>query len=363
MPLFATPSKFLSGLLLLSACLIIGCASAPNGASDSGASDPDAPPPRPWQRATLKGAVQTSIDAFGTRMVVRVWASTLNRNPASALLEAITEIKRIEALTSPTNATGELFRVNEKSWDEAVPISDELAQIFIDSDSMYRIAEGKFDITYVPYRGEKDFVEEDINKMKDWDRQPKLSAQPRKLIGNQGLLLDLNPARVRRYNRRNQINLNGMIRGYAIDRATRFLATQKLAGFAVIADGLVGAAGIALKDPNLMCIEDPKALGRCKAALVPLQANRIFYFGTSASLERRGKLFDPKSSWSYRSGGVTIAGPNAKWVQFALTYGGIADEGRLNTLFEKNRNLGLAGTYLGSNSEWLGSLRPYFEIK
>jgi hypothetical protein len=345
--------------------LLIGCSSADKGAdpkSAAGQAGAEAePPPRPWQKGTLKGVMQTSIEAFGSRMFVRVWPSTANRDPTGALLEAVTEIKRIETMTSPNYASGELFKINEGSWNGAVEISPEMAQILIDCDQMYRISEGKFDITYVPYRGERDFVEDDINKIKNWDAEPKLSKTPKKLIGTQGLLLDTNPTRIRRYNRRHRLNLNGMIRGYTIDRVTQILAPKQLAGFAVISEGLVGAAGIALKDPNLLCIENPERLGTCLKNLTPQMTNRVLYFGTSASLERKGKMFDPKSSWSYRAGGVTIAGSSAKWVQFGLTYGAIADEGRLNTLFEKNRNLGLSGMYFDANNktQLVGSLMPY----
>jgi thiamine biosynthesis lipoprotein ApbE len=346
-----------------------GCSSSSKRNKDSSTTqNGDASPPRPWQKMALKGVVQTTVQAFGSKMVVRAWPSTTHPKPNGALLDAVAEIKRIEAFTNPTNPSGEVFLINEKGWDSAVPISDELAQILIDCDRMHKVSEGKFDITYVPYRGERDFVEDDINKIKNWDQEPPLSPQPLHLMGEKILLLDLaqngKPAQLRRYNRRHRLNLNGMIRGYAIDRVTQLLAKQKLAGFAVISEGLIGAAGLGLQDPGLMCIENPKALGTCIKKLTATMQNRILYFGTSASLERKGKMFDPTSAWSYRTGGIFIAGSSGQWVQFGLTYGAIADEGRLNTLFQKNRQLNLSGVYFDPNdtTKILGSLSPYFSF-
>jgi thiamine biosynthesis lipoprotein ApbE len=327
---------------------------------------PEAPkiPPRPWQRIALRGVTQTSLDAFGAKIVIRTWPSNTTPSTNSALLDAVTEIKRIDQMTNPGMDLSEVAKINREAFEQPVPISDELALILQDCNRMYQLSEGKFDVSYVPYQTEQNFTDDDINKIANWDQQPKLSPNPLKLLGPQGLLLDQNPPRIRRYNRRNRLNLNGMIRGYAIDKVSRLLEEKKLGGFAVISEGLIGAGGVALTDPGIMCIEDPQALGKCIKGLKAKDPAKILYVGSSPSLERRGQMFDPNSTWAYRSGGVIVAGPSAKWVQFAMTYGSITDEGRINKLLDKSNGLNLAGVYFDATDKTrlVGTLSPFAEI-
>lgn len=327
---------------------------------------PDAPvpavvPPRPWEKGALKGATQTSLDVFGTKMVVRVWPSQRTPDVRGVLSKAIAEIRRIENMVSPDIDTSEVSKVNQGAWEGPVTVSSEFARILQDCDRMFRFSQTTFDVTFVPYKNrDKDFTDDEINKIKNWDAQPKLTANPQHLMGSQNLLLDQNPPRLRRYNRRVRLNLYGMIRGYAIESVSRILAPLGLYGFAVIADGLYAAAGVALQDPNLMCIENPNALGTCFKQIRPANASMVYFGGTSASLERRGKMYDPNASWSYRSGGVTVAGTTGRWVQFALTYGAIVDENHLNQLFDTKKGLGLSGVYFdkAKKATLIGSLAP-----
>lgn len=319
-------------------------------------------PPRPWEKGALQGVTQTSLEVFGSKMVIRAWPSQRVPDTRPALAKAVAEIRRIESMVNPDIDTSEVAKINQGAWEGPVQISPELAQILIDCDRMFKFSQATFDVTFVPYKNrDKDFTDDEINKIKNWDKEPKLSANPLHLMGDRNLLLDQNPPRLRRYNRRTRLNLYGMIRGYTLERVSRILAPMGLYGFAIIADGLYAAAGIALQDPNLMCIENPNSLGTCIKQVRATDPSKVYFGGTSASLERRGKMYDPNATWSYRSGGITVAGTTGRWVQFALTYGGISDEGRLNQLFDKSKGLGLSGLYFDKiqKTQIIGSLAPY----
>ena len=224
-----------------------GCSTAPKSAVT----------PRPWQKIISKAYFQTSSSEFGKRIVVRVWPDKSAKMPAKeSAKEALSEIRRISTMADAGQSISLLAKVNEQAYQGPVPITQEFLDILATSDRMYQFTEGKFDVTFVPVKYGSEESEMDLNKVTDWDEQPALSPEPLHFFGNKGVIVDRNPLVIRIYNRRTKINLNGMIRGYAIERAAKLLQEKGHAGFAIIADGFLAASGVALKDPGIMCVED-----------------------------------------------------------------------------------------------------------
>lgn len=321
--------------------------------------------PRPWQKIVSKAYFQTSSSEFGKRIVVRVWPDKAAKTPAKeAAKEALAEIRRISTMADAGQSSSLLAKVNEQAYQGPVPITQEFLDILVTSDRMYRFTEGKFDVTFVPVKYGSQESDMDLNKVTDWDGQPALSSEPLKLFGNKGVIIDRNPLVIRIYNRRTKINLNGMIRGYAIERAAKLLQEKGHAGFAIIADGFLAASGTALKDPGIMCIEDPNRLGNCFKSIQAGKDTSILFLGTSASLERKGISFDPTAVWSSRSGGVVLAGREGAWVQFATTITAVMDDANLIDFFGKSAKFGVSGAYFTpvKKDGLAGDLAPFATI-
>ncbi len=332
-----------------------GCSTAPKAAVT----------PRPWQKITSKAYYQTSSSEFGKRIIVRVWPDKGAKMPAKdAAKEALAEIRRISTMADAGQSTSLLSKVNEQAYQGPVPITQEFLDILSTSDRMYQFTEGKFDVTFVPVKYGSEESDMDLNKVTDWDEQPALSPDPSRFFGKKGVIIDRNPLVIRVYNRRTKINLNGMIRGYAIERAAKLLQEKGHAGFAIIADGFLAASGVALKDPGIMCIEDPARLGNCLKSIQAGKETSILFLGTSASLERKGINFDPTAVWSSRSGGVVVAGREGAWVQFATTITAVMDDANLVDFFSKASKFGVSGAYFTPSKKdgLAGDLAPFATI-
>jgi len=344
-------------IVFVLACLqLVGCASAPKNTA----------PLRPWQKSSLKGYTQKSVEAFGTTFVIRAWPSSQPTVPVNTALDlAIAEIRRVAKMADGAVPGGEVNAINEKAYQEAVPISPELASILMDCDRMFQMSSLRFDVTFTPYKSKADFTDADYNRITDWDTKEPLGPGAHRLFGEKNMILDTKPIhKVRMYNQRIKLNLKGMIRGYAIEKAMRVLMKQGLGGMAVIADGFFAAIGTPLRDPSLLCIENPSQLGSCIFKVTASDPRKILYLGTSATQERPGKMFDPKEVWTLRSGGVIVSGENGAWVQFATTITAVMDDLVLNSFFNRSTSPKLSGTYFVKDQKGVldGSLAPFASV-
>ena len=349
-------AKLFGVLILCFTFNFLGCSSAPKNLA----------PVRPWQKTSLKGYLQKSVEAFGVTFVIRAWPSSKPTVPANTAIDlAIAEINRISKMADGSMSGGEVNAINEKAHQEAVPISAELAAILMDCDRMYQMSQLRFDITYTPYKTKDEFTDSDYNRITDWDVKEPLGPGAHRLFGDKNMILDTKPIfKVRMYNQRIRLNLKGMIRGYAVERAMKILMKQGLGGMAIIADGFMAAIGTPLRDPSLLCIENPNALGTCIFKVTASDPRKIFYLGTSASQERPGKMFDPKEVWTLRSGGVVVSGDDGAWVQFATTITAVMDDLVLNSLFLKTTAPKLSGTYFVKEQPGVldGNLAPFASV-
>ncbi len=322
-------------------------------------------PPRPWQKLTSTSYFQTSSQEFGKRIVVRIWPDKGAKSSAKdAAKEALAEIRRISTMADAGQSTSLLAKVNEQAYSGPVPITQEFLDILVASDRMYQMTEGKFDVTFVPVKYGAEESDLDLNKVTDWDEKPALSPDPLHLFGKKGVIIDRKPLVMRIYNRRTKINLNGMIRGYAIERAAKLLKEKGHAGFAIIADGFFAASGAALQDQGIMCVEDPARLGSCIRSIRAGSDVSILFMGASASLERKGISFDPTTVWSSRSGGVIVAGREGSWVQFATTISAVMDDASLIDFFGKAGRYGISGAYFtpAKKDGLAGDLAPFASL-
>lgn len=156
-------------------------------------------------------------DVMGTRATLEFWCEP--QANAQTQCDAVThhvrrEFERLNALLSPWQPDSELAQVNAHASDHPVAISDEFMQLLQRSAHYFAVTDGAFDITFASAGALYDYRN---GKAPD-DKQ--LSAA-RQLIGFRHLIITNDTVAFARDGVR--IDLGGIAKGYAIDRAVMLL--------------------------------------------------------------------------------------------------------------------------------------------
>jgi hypothetical protein len=315
-------------LLMSFVFIISGCATAPAKPST---------PTRPWLNSNPSKFPSQSTEAFGVKFIVRA--------------------NSVSAITAGLN---ELSRINQKAFQTGVTVTPETASLLTLCQKLYEFSNHKFDITFVPPNPDDD---PSLNAVTDWSSVSKLPNEQH-LYGTQNVLLDASSRQVRIYNRRTKLNLNGMIRGYAIDRMTKMMVKARATGGEIVSEGMISVFGSELKNSGLICVENPDRLGVCLYHVIPQELTSPLYVGISASKERKGAMFDPKDTWTYRSGGITVVGKEGAWVQFGATMTSLMDDGQLEAFLKKDGGPRLSAIYFDQNQKNVlkGTLAPFAKV-
>ena len=178
-----------------------------------------------------------------------------------AALQAFHEIRRIEQLMSPKIETGDVFRINRSAGKEWVEISSETLHVIQKSRDISELSEGGFDITVGPLielwriAREKGYPPSD----KDLKRSLDLVGY-RNILINQGgkILLKKNGM---------SIDLGGIAKGYAVDKAFKVLNSLGYKNLIVNAGGDLRAGGLKFDQPWSIGIQDPRIPEKIMAKL------------------------------------------------------------------------------------------------
>ena len=193
----------------------------------------------PWRvaRADDKRMVTDGGKAMGTE--VRLTAFTDDEVGARrAFVLAFEEIQRIEALMTTWRPDSEVSKINANAGKAPVKISTETMEVLKAALEASRVSGGVFDVTFYAMKGLWKFDEDLEKKLPD----PAELKRRLALVNYRDLVLDekQHTAFLRRAGM--AINLGGIAKGYAVDRAAAIL---KRAGFG---DALVQAGG------DLLCM-------------------------------------------------------------------------------------------------------------
>ena len=153
---------------------------------------------------------------MGTRISVELWhEDTAVANECSE--KVFTEMRRIEALMSSYKDDSELTYINNNAAIRAVEISDEMMHLIRKSIHFSEISQGAFDITYASigyaynYRKRQQPDDASIS-----EKLPAIDYHHIMISGN----------KVQFDNDSVRINLGGIAKGYAVDRASRYHPTS-----------------------------------------------------------------------------------------------------------------------------------------
>ena len=233
--------------------------------------------------------------------------------PEVAITNAYNEITRIERMMTTWRDDSEVSRINAQAGIAPVKVSDETMAVLQMSQRASKLSGGAFDITFYAMKGLWKF---------DDDLEPKVPdaaaiAARLPLINYKKLVLNAKAHTAFLKVKGMRINLGGIAKGYAVDRATDILRKAGFPNGIVQAGGDLMCAGSKGGQPWSTGIRDPRG-GRTDVFAKMYLENHAF--STAGDYERffilDGKryhhIIDPRTGYpATRSQSVTIYAPNA----------------------------------------------------
>jgi FAD:protein FMN transferase len=256
--------------------------------------------------------VRASFTAMGTEVSFAVF-TTDDVNAQRAIGDAISEIRRLEKMMTTWSDDSEVSLINKNAGIKPVPVSPETIEVLDAAQRSSKLSGGAFDVTFYALKGLWHFDEDRVAKVPPLAEIKKRLA----LIDYRKLKIDHDKHTVFLEKKGMAINLGGIAKGYAVDRA---VAVLKKAGFnnaIVQAGGDLMCAGNKGGKPWGAGIRDPRGNRGDVFAMMYLSDHA---FSTAGDYERffliNGKryhhIIDPRTGFpAMQSRSVTIYAPNA----------------------------------------------------
>ena len=209
---------------------------------------------------------------------------------------AFDEVDRIDHLMSNYKAASPLSQINRGAADHAVTIDGELFDFLEDVLRYTRDSNGAFDITVGPLMKAWGFFGGEGHLPGDGEL-----AAARRLVGAMHVTLDRG-ARTIRFDRQGvELDLGGIAKGYAVDRAVRILAQRGVRAALVSAGGstIYGMGAPPEREAWVVEIQDPLD-SRKTAMSVPLKDKALSIAGRSEKFFDAGgvrytHIMDPRT--------------------------------------------------------------------
>lgn len=190
--------------------------------------------------------------------------SSDRESASKAMKDAFGEMERIEEVFSKFDEKSEVSRINSAAGLGEIVVSPEVFKIIEDSIYYSRLSDGSFDITVGPSQK---------GRYKD-------------------IVLDRNKLSVRFLDKDIKIDLGGIVKGYAVDRAKDILVFRGIENALISIGGNIFALGSPpRKDSWRIGIRDPKSRSKIMRKL-NLEDRAV---STSADYERPFHIIDPSS--------------------------------------------------------------------
>ncbi|MCR9276647.1 MAG: FAD:protein FMN transferase [Pseudomonadaceae bacterium] len=245
---------------------------------------------------------------MGTRVHAEVW-SLDEADARRALADVMAEMHRINALMSPYIDTSELSLINANAARMPVSTSRELMELLARSARLSELTDGAFDVTFASigrrydYRAGAKPDEDEIS-----------AALP--AIDYRHVLLDWQAMTVAFARAGVSIDLGGIAKGHAVDRAAAILRSRGFEHASVSAGGDSVIIGDRMGQPWTVGVRHPDDADRM-SAILPLEDTAV---STSGDYERYfdengvryHHILDPDTGDSARAiRSVTILGPDS----------------------------------------------------
>lgn len=292
---------------------------APTASTTNGV---EAPLPQPMAPPVPPAApftpVRIALDAgaMGTKVTIAAY-TTPSIDEATlrpAIVRALDEVRRLEALMTTWREDSEISRINAAAGQAAVAVGPETLAVIDKSLWIASRSEGTFDITFDAMRGLWKFdegAEDRVPARADVERA-------RRLIDWKAVVLDREAGTVKLRRPGMRMSLGGIAKGYAVDAAARILGEAKVPAFFVQAGGDLYVRGTKPDGaPFKVGVRDPRGGPTDFFAMLAVQDHA---FSTAGDYERSfvkdGKryhhIIDPRTGYpadACRS--VTVWAPDA----------------------------------------------------
>jgi thiamine biosynthesis lipoprotein len=189
--------------------------------------------------------------AMGT--VIEITLVADNEESANkASLQAFQEMKRIETLMSPRLDSSDVTRINRSAGKEWVKVSPETMEVIKKAKEISELSEGGFDITVGP-------LTELWRKAREKKIPPSAEEVKEKLglVNFKNMEMDRN-GKVFLKKKRMAIDLGGIAKGYAVDRAFDLLKSLGYKNLIVNAGGDLRVGGLKNNQPWSIGIQNPR---------------------------------------------------------------------------------------------------------
>ena len=245
---------------------------------------------------------------MGTRIAVELWAA----DPAggeSAMDAVMEEMRRVDALMSHYKPESQLSQVNRLAAKEPVQVDAELSGLVQRALGLSELTGGAFDITYAS-----------VGYLYDYRAHVKPTARQIEsglgAVNWRNVVVDAEASTVRFARDGVRIDLGGIAKGYAVDRAIDILRSRGIEHASVTAGGDSRIVGDRFGRPWIIGIRHPddpgKVIVRMPLVDAALSTSGDYerYFDEDG--QRYHHIIDPKTG---RSAGevrsVTVIGPDA----------------------------------------------------
>ena len=208
-----------------------------------GASSPEAAP----------GLVERSRVSMGTEVHISAWTRD-EAATVTAFDKAFNELDRLDALMSTWKEGSDILRLNDAAGKSAVRVSHEVREVLHASQEVSEWTGGKFDVTYAALSGLWKFDQDIDGQVPDRSQiAPRLP-----LIDYRALTIDDRAGTASLARAGMRVNLGGIGKGYAVDRAVTILRDAGLSDFMIQFGGDLFAAGKRGDRAWRVGIQDPR---------------------------------------------------------------------------------------------------------
>lgn len=211
---------------------------------------------------------------MGTEVSVELWSADRDQG-IQAIEQAFAEVKRLDEMMNPWNPDSELARVNREAARGAVTTSPEIMRVVARSLYYSQLSEGAFDISFAAVGQYYDFRQ---------GRSPSKTelASGRANIDYRAITLDPALSTIAYAKDGMAIDLGGIAKGYAVDRAIDILKAAGVSSAVVAAGGDSRIIGDLGDRPRTIGIRHPRREGE-HIVMIPLADTAI---STSGDYER-----------------------------------------------------------------------------
>ena len=209
------------------------------------------------QAANLYKYPQVSM---GTFVEITLIGSS-EESTRKAAFQAFQEIKRIEQLMSPWIESSDVSRINQSAGKEWVKVSPETFMVIKTANEISGLSEGRFDITVGPLTQLWRMAREKGVPPSAEELRQKLD-----LVNFRNVMIE-EEGKVFLKKREMAIDLGGIAKGYAVDRAFELLNSLGYKYLIVNAGGDLRTGGLKLDQPWSIGIQDPRASQKMMAMM------------------------------------------------------------------------------------------------